>query len=75
MSDDSKDNPPSKLTLSRDLKDQAELAKAGPPPTMKLKRKVEPEKVPAPSSEEGVPSSTEDSAPEVKAARRSHHSR
>ncbi|MFT5837290.1 MAG: hypothetical protein ACI9ZV_000794 [Candidatus Azotimanducaceae bacterium] len=63
MSNDSNDNPPSKPTLSSDLKDQVEPEEVLPPQAMKLKlkRKVEPEEnrtPPPPPGESVEPTST-----------------
>ncbi len=48
MSDDSKDNPPSKLKLSRDLKAQADKEETKAPPSLKLRRKESTNETPPP---------------------------
>lgn len=48
MSSDDQDNPPKKLSLSRDKNVDADTKKSAPAPAMKLRRKSETEEPPAP---------------------------
>lgn len=67
MSDDSNDNPPSKLKLSRDLKDQVQPEAPQAPPAMKLKRVTQNQEAPASApSSDSQPADDAPPAPEAK---------
>lgn len=62
MSSDDQENPPKKLSLSRDKNADADTEKSAPPPAMKLRRKSETEEPPAPKVTAPVEPAPEEAA-------------